>query len=61
MPVAESGQKTFPGVGTKPGVEIWRIEVDNCKFVCNNKEWLEMVFDLKPEYYKLYEFFMGLD
>jgi len=35
MPVAESGQRTFPGAGTKPGVEIWRIEVDNCKFVCN--------------------------
>ncbi|XP_020630345.1 villin-1-like [Orbicella faveolata] len=26
MPVAESGQRTFPGAGTKPGVEIWRIE-----------------------------------
>ena len=34
MPVAEGGQRTFPGVGTKPGLEIWRIEVDSCKFVC---------------------------
>lgn len=26
MPVAENGQRTFPGVGSKPGLEIWRIE-----------------------------------
>lgn len=26
MPVAQNGQRTFPGAGTKPGVEIWRIE-----------------------------------
>ncbi|KAJ7380493.1 hypothetical protein OS493_008955 [Desmophyllum pertusum] len=26
MPVAENGQKAFPGSGTKKGLEIWRIE-----------------------------------
>lgn len=47
MPVAEGGQRTFPGVGTKPGLEIWRIEVDSCKFVCLlHLESVEMVFDL---------------
>ena len=46
MPVAENGQRTFPGAGTKPGVEIWRIEVDSCKSVVTSKRSGNS-FDLK--------------
>jgi len=28
MPVADAGPKSFPGAGTKKGVEVWRIEVE---------------------------------
>ena len=46
MPVAENGQRTFPGAGTKPGVEIWRIEVDSCKSVVTSGRSANS-FDLK--------------